>query len=62
MNRNPDGDGLPPVPRLRLHLTHGIREHPERAVQFHVLVDTGDGTGGHGAPAARASVQAALRE
>ena len=52
MYRNPGGDALPPVPCLRLYLAHGVREHPQRAVQFHVLVDAGDGTGGHGASAA----------
>ncbi len=62
MNRKPGGNGLPPVQCLRLHLAHGIREHPERAVQFHVLVDAGDGDGWTCAPAARVSVQAALRE
>ena len=62
MNRKPGGDGLPPAPCLRLHLAHGVSEHPERAVQFHVLVDAGDGAGGHGASAARASVQTAFRE
>lgn len=44
---------------LRLHLAHGIGEHPQRAVEFHVLVDSGDGPGGHGATTARAPVQTA---
>jgi hypothetical protein len=54
--------GAPSVRRLRLHLAHGVSEHPEGAVQLHVLIDAGHGAGGHRAPARRAPAQSALRE
>ena len=41
---------------LNLQLAHGVREHPEGAVELHVLVDAGDRPRRHRAPGARASV------
>jgi hypothetical protein len=53
---------FPSVRWLRLHLTHGVGEHPEGAVQLHVLIDAGHRAGGNRAPARREPAQAALRE
>ena len=61
MNLRGRQSGDRPLQRLRLHQAHGVGEPPKRAVEFHVLIDTGDRAGGHGAPGAQASMQAALR-
>lgn len=56
------------VRRLRRHVAHGVSEHPQRAVQFYVLIGAGAGAGaghgpgGHCASACRASTQSAFRE
>jgi hypothetical protein len=44
-------------PYLRPELTHGVSQHPEGAVQFYILVDTGDRARGHRATRPRATVQ-----
>jgi hypothetical protein len=47
IEKNGVGDRVPPLRCLRLHLAHRVSEHPKGAIELHVLVDAGDGAGGH---------------